>query len=894
VEKLRPVYCVALTLAVAITSFPSSAAAQVPQGDPTDLPVLSLQTPRGGGRTIDVGDRAPTVKTIDGDINDWVGEPSRYGGTALISAGEYIYQDHLFDAHGPDDGRDARRLEQTDTLETIIPQAYRLDALAQADPAGELGVPVPDEFHYDDTYGDATSHQDSADLHELRLAVSGETLNILARTTTMKTDAETALLLLADTKAGAATYEVPFGSGLSTSVADLAFFIADGRVLRADLASGEITRPAGMAAVDSNGWTNAIEASLSAADVVRSDGTVAIAAATGLLGEGDAFAPLDIEMANDRPHPNLANVAFRFHEPVRVWFEKEQALALHEKTIDPFFTSVQTSDLVEGASQRYAPGPGYHDRIFVSDPSTGVPREGGRDGVLQHYGVYLPKSYDGSPVPLQWWLHWRGGNAHTAGGVVPKVFKQFGEDRDAIVVSPSGRGTSTWYVGRGHVDFRQVWSDVTASYAIDRDRVYVTGHSMGGWGSYLLTLLYPDRFAAAAPVAGPVTQGAWTGVDFEGCDDFAFEEYTPCYIGANDSRPRDQHTRKLLENARHVPYAILHGTSDELVPYSGVFRQAERLTELGYRHRLYTYPGYEHYSHPIADQWAEAASYLHSFERPVDPARVTYKRDMPFERATEEVQSGGATLEFDFDSAYWMSDLTPIDMHEGTASFDGRSLALADPAFIAAPDSAAPTAPGQTGPYVVTGVRWVNDPTARTTETANGFDVDLAGASAVTLDLDRMSVDTARPIEGSVSTEAALDLGLAGEWAALPDVSIDGRPTTASLSDGVVHVTVPAGDHVVTLEPREPEPEQEATTLTLSKSGKGAHVTLSATLTESDSGAPVAGRTIEFFADGASVGTADTNHAGVASISFKRGSKRETYSATFSGDREYAPSSTAS
>lgn len=107
-------------------------------------------------------------------------------------------------------------------------------------------------------------------------------------------------------------------------------------------------------------------------------------------------------------------------------------------------------------------------------------------------------------------------------------------------------------------------------------------------------------------------QGAWTGADFDGRDDMKREEYTPCYIEANNSNPRDQHTRKLLENLRHVPLAILHGNLDELVPYSGVARQAERLAELGYRFRLYSFPSYEHYSHPVVDQWAEAARYEHS------------------------------------------------------------------------------------------------------------------------------------------------------------------------------------------------------------------------------------------------------------------------------------------
>jgi hypothetical protein len=323
---------------------------------------------------------------------------------------------------------------------------------------------------------------------------------------------------------------------------------------------------------------------------------------------------------------------------------------------------------------------------------------------------------------------------------------------------------------------------------------------MGGWGSYLLSLLYPDRFAAAAPVAGPVTQGLWTGVDyFEGCEEFAADEYTPCYVSANESRPRDQHTRKLLENSLHVPFAILQGTSDELVWYTGVARQAQRLAELEYRFRFYTYPGYEHYTHPIADQWSEAASYLHTFTRPENPAHVVYHRDMPFEIATEEVQSGGADLNFDFDSAYWMSGLSPVDETAGTAEFDGRSLAIPEDAHIAAPDTGPPAAPGQTGPFAITGLQWLTDPTATTPAPSNAFEATLVGADAVTLDLARMALATTQSITGSVSTEAPLTLGLAGDWTEVPPLSVDGTATPATLVDGVLTFDIPAGAHEVVI-----------------------------------------------------------------------------------------------
>lgn len=878
---------IALFLAVLAASLPlGHASAQVPEGDPADLIFFSDETQRGSGVAAPTEGPTPVDKSIDGDISDWVGESSMYGGTVVYSAGELVYQDHLFDAHGPDDGRDASRMSKTDPVEEAYPGAYRVDAMAQADAPGQLGLPAPEQLQWGESYGDAVGHQDRSDLLEVRAALTGGDLALLARTTTMTSASDTALLVLADTRPGENVATVPFDSGLTTSTGDVAVFIANGTIRLADLTTGAITDLPGTAFADPTGWNNALEAALPLSAISAADGSISLAIASGKPNAAnDGFAPLSIETNNDLAHANVANVAFRLQEPARTWFEQDQALSLYAHTIDPFFLDVDGPALSSGASQDWEPGPGYHDRIFYSPPSTGVPQESGRNGVYQHYGVYLPSSYDGSEAALQWWLHWRGGSAHTASGVVPKVFKQFGEDRDAIVVSPSGRGTSTWYVGKGHVDIKQVWADVFDTFAIDDDHVYVTGHSMGGWGSYLLTLLYPDRFAAAAPVAGPVTQGAWTGADFEGCDELVYDEYTPCYISANGSRPRDQFTRKILENARHVPYAVLHGTSDELVPYSGIFRQHERLLELGYRHRFYTYPGYEHFSHPLADQWAEAASYLHRFSRPENPSHVTYKRDMPFERATEEVQSGGAKLNFDFDSAYWMSELTPVDPKDGVASFDGRSFAIPEDPYLAAPDTDAPTAPGQTGPYVVTGIQWIDDLTRETPAAADTFSVALTGASAVRLDLERMALDTTDTIAGSVSTDGDLTLRLDGDWATTPDVSIDGEVVPVALDGGVVTVLVPEGAHSLTITPGTDTPEEETTSLGFTDNSDTSAqysdtATLEARLTDS-TGAPIAGQTLSFTL-GSSSSSAVTDAAGIASVSLPVGDAPGVYDAIVS------------
>ena len=54
-----------------------------------------------------------------------------------------VYTDHLFDAYGADDGRDAERLQRREPLDENVPETYRLEALQQQDPAGEFGAARP-------------------------------------------------------------------------------------------------------------------------------------------------------------------------------------------------------------------------------------------------------------------------------------------------------------------------------------------------------------------------------------------------------------------------------------------------------------------------------------------------------------------------------------------------------------------------------------------------------------------------------------------------------------------------------------------------------------------------------------------------------------------------------
>jgi hypothetical protein len=174
---------------------------------------------------------------------------------------------------------------------------------------------------------------------------------------------------------------------------------------------------------------------------------------------------------------------------------------------------------------------------------------------------------------------------------------------------------------------------------------------------------------------------------------------------------------------------------------------------------------------------------------------------MVFEHAIETVNSNGARLSFPLDRAYWMSGLEPVDSKHGVARFDGRSLAIPDPARTTVPETGAPATANQNYPYAMVGQAWQTN-LAAPQPTSNGFAVTVDGAGAVTLDGRRMRLDGARKLTGTVTTGATLALSLTARWAQGLGATLDGRPVTLLRRGDAVELAVPAGRHQLVIEPR--------------------------------------------------------------------------------------------
>jgi pimeloyl-ACP methyl ester carboxylesterase len=768
---------------VCVLALAAGAGAIIPEQVP-DFPVLGPETPRGHIAVADAEPRTPAVKTVDGDVSDWIGTATRLGGTAIYSAGEYVYQDYLTDDRGADDGRDKQRLDKLDPLRETEPRTYRLDVVAQV-VGDEFGVDGPPEISAKPAYGDANipgALRHEADIEEARLAADASNLYVLVRTTGMTTSPSTAVLVLLDTEPGG-SFAAP---GEITTGAEWAFLAAGDSIVAATHWGAIVACASCVAAANPAEYVNAVEIGVPLSLLGSIPDDIGVGVATGVVNES-ATGLADISTGDAKA--DLVNVAFRFEEPVRIRMDRDQAIELLAGSIDPFLARVSLSKLTGGATQSFTPQAGYYDRIYVSDSPVNAETDSGGEfqGAFQHYGLWIPTAYrPGVPNPATVWLHPRSsGNAHLAGGWVPGIIRQLGERRGNIIISPSARGSSTWWVGSGHEDFLESWDDAMSSFSIDADRVYVAGHSMGGFGSYLVGLLYPDRFAAAFPISGPPAPGLWTGL-------------TAPSNPQDDNDVDSEFLYEIVENARNLPYVIYQGMNDELVLWTGVAKMAARFDELGYRNRFYSFPGQDHYVPLVVDEYADAARYLDLFTRNPNPPQVTYKVWPALEHAVETVRLGEGVLDYHFDGAYWVDGLTvrggdPLDpATKGT--FDAVTYGRGYHNFTAIPDAGA-VAVGQTSPFVMVGTQWIslNDTVAR-----NYARAVVTNIATATLDLARMGLVTNEPLQLTLTSDGTTTFRLLGAWASPPTVT---GAASSSYAPGALTLTVNIGSAEVTITP---------------------------------------------------------------------------------------------
>jgi len=180
------------------------------------------------------------------------------------------------------------------------------------------------------------------------------------------------------------------------------------------------------------------------------------------------------------------------------------------------------------------------------------------------YWLFLPRRYGRTAErwPLILFLHGAGERGRDLRLVkkhgLPKLVQKQ-KDFPFLVVSPQCPRDEWW----SNDTLCALLDEVIETYAVDPDRVYLTGLSMGGYGTWSLATAHPERFAAIAPICG----------------------------GGNPL---------LAPRLQHVPVWAFHGAKDQVVLPKETERMVKALRRCGADEiQLTVYPHAEH------DSWAE-------------------------------------------------------------------------------------------------------------------------------------------------------------------------------------------------------------------------------------------------------------------------------------------------
>jgi pimeloyl-ACP methyl ester carboxylesterase len=184
----------------------------------------------------------------------------------------------------------------------------------------------------------------------------------------------------------------------------------------------------------------------------------------------------------------------------------EYALALYERAdrgeVNPHRYDFRTE--FSNANQILDQLASGHDPFAGKRGDTHKAYRSAVDQTLQPYRLLIPKGYDGTkPMPLVVALHGMGGDENSMfDGYKDGVLKREAEREGFLVVCPKGRDTASMYRGSAEQDVLDVIAEVERDYKVDLDRVYLMGHSMGGYGTWSIAMDHPDMFAALGPISG--------------------------------------------------------------------------------------------------------------------------------------------------------------------------------------------------------------------------------------------------------------------------------------------------------------------------------------------------------------------------------------------------------
>jgi fermentation-respiration switch protein FrsA (DUF1100 family) len=229
-----------------------------------------------------------------------------------------------------------------------------------------------------------------------------------------------------------------------------------------------------------------------------------------------------------------------------------------------------------------------HKETFISN----------MDGSVQYYAVNPPENLKGKPA-LFLSLHGAGVEAINQAGSY--YHKNWG-----YVVAPTNRRPYGYnWENWGRMDAMEVLNITKKEFDIDESRVYLTGHSMGGHGTWHVGVDYPDQFAAIGPSAGWISIWSYRINSLPDSSDVK-------KMLVRGTKPSD--TYAFTTNLKSDGIYIIHGELDDNVPIEQAKSIVENLSKFHRDFIFYIQPGAGHWWDVSDEPGADCVDWFPMFD----------------------------------------------------------------------------------------------------------------------------------------------------------------------------------------------------------------------------------------------------------------------------------------
>ncbi len=223
----------------------------------------------------------------------------------------------------------------------------------------------------------------------------------------------------------------------------------------------------------------------------------------------------------------------------------------------------------------------------------------GIDGSLQYYAV--TPQINGAKENAALFLSVHGAGVEAIGQARAYKSKDWGTLVAATNRRPRGFNWEDW----GRLDALEVLEIAKQKFKPNPQHIYLTGHSMGGHGTWFLGATYPDKWAAIAPCSGYASLKDYGSADGK-IPDSSKQPVEQLLLRAGNQSD----VPKLAYNYKPLGVYILHGDSDRTVPVKYARQMRAILGEFHADFNYYEYPGGEHWFGNQSVDWPHIFEYF--------------------------------------------------------------------------------------------------------------------------------------------------------------------------------------------------------------------------------------------------------------------------------------------